>query len=225
MSDPLVIHTSCSRPENLPHLAQSFNVPSGLDVRWYISLDTRRVNVSEVEAGIEKLKQVLSGVDVVTIHEEREEIPCPWNLMRNRLLDRLEGSSFYFYMLDDDNILHPSFLMSVVPYLSKNTKGLIFSSIYDWEPHPYPWRTKYVIQLARPEFTRPTQIDTAQYIVHSDIIGSTRFIENDYCSDGIFIQTIFNSHPDSFVFLPQVLVYYNSLNPMKPWVPPLEIGF
>jgi len=229
MADPLVIHTCCSRPQNLPYLVQSLHYfPELLNVRWDISIDSNRVSRMEWEQKILDITSTIDNIPVFVTFEEHEHIEYPEYILRNRELERLFSGfpGFYFYTLDDDNILHPAFFPVIGHYIqNKPNKAYVFATIFQRENGPYPWIDSYLVRVPDPAFVRPTQIDIAQYVVHSSVIGDVRFLIRDGCADGVFIETLFNNKPTEFVFVPQILAYYNSLNPMKPWVPPLEIGF
>jgi hypothetical protein len=202
-------------------------LPELLNVQWDISIDSNRVNPVEWEQRILDIALTIDNISVSVTFEEHESIEYPEYILRNRELERLFNrlSGFYFYTLDDDNILHPAFFPVISHYIQKEpNKAYVFATIFQRENGPYPWIDSYLVRVPDPAFVSPTQIDIAQYVVHSTVIGDTRFVLGNGCADGIFIQTLFSNKRSEFVFIHQILAYYNSLNPMKPWVPPLEIG-
>jgi hypothetical protein len=228
MHDTLIVHTACSRPQNLPYLLQSFNLSKATNLEWYITVDANIVNQQEWEPKIAKLMSNVDKFTVSVTFEPHENGPHCENILRNIAIDRAFNKypGFYFCILDDDNILHPSFLPVIENYIERfPEKGYVYACHHYNEVGPAPWMEKHVLMSAGPQFVRPTQIDSAQYTVHSKLIEDIRFIPDDTCADGIFINQIFNKHIEEFKFIYQPLSYHNVLRPMQSFVPPLEIGF
>jgi hypothetical protein len=191
-------------------------------------VDANVVNQQEWEPKIAKLVSNVDKFTVSVVFEYHENLQYYENALRNVTINMAFNKypGFYFCILDDDNILYPSFLPVIENYIERfPEKCYVYACHHYNETGPAPWMEKHVLMSAGPQFVRPTQIDAAQYTVHSKLIGDIRFIREDACADGTFINQIFNRHSEEFKFIYQPLSYHNVLRPMQPFVPPLEIGF
>ena len=86
----LTIVTPCSRPENLPRIAESITGPA----RWIVVVDSAVVQGKVEQPGAE-----------VIYHSEPGSVAG--HAQRNAALDLIDSGWVYF--LDDDNIMHPDF--------------------------------------------------------------------------------------------------------------------
>lgn len=233
MYNPLIVATPCKHPDNLPYLLQSFNPSIFFGLEWHILVDANTVNRQEWEPKIAKL---VSGITrfrtAVTFEYHDDPRHSAKNILLNRALTRAFSiyAGFYFCILKDTNILHPSFLPVIENYTNRFPEKCY---VYGCHLCTVPGQTMYtehrVVMPADLNVIDLTQLSTAQYTVHSKFIGNTRFTRDDACSEGMFISEIFDKHEEDFKFLPQVLAYNDSLgfsgDNIAPWVPPLEIGF
>lgn len=227
--DPIIIITPCSRPENLKSMWHSFSSsPKDMAIYWYIHFDASKVDKKTADDTFfvisQKLITYFPHIRLMYRHETYQGKSIGGHGQRNQALDLIQNSVFlndsYVYILDDDNILHPDLLTVMRDYIEyePQRKGFIFSQIYDTESTREPHKWKYLIRMTSPEFVKPCYIDTAQYLIHTDLIGSTRVEADNFNGDGKFIQEIYKKDPSKFTFLTQPLCYYNSLNPEKQWV-------
>jgi hypothetical protein len=193
--DPLIIITPCSRPQNLPAMALSINHALA---HWIIIHDA-----SEVPGD--------APIYPNTVHIAVKG-GVMGNLQRNTALDLIKTPA-WLYVLDDDNIIHPDFMTGFINLLHQHrshARGFIFAQYM-----PKYWPTPESIPEPRTrvitaDLVREGEIDQAQFIIHTDLIGTTRY-QQKYSADGIFIETIYKQYPQRFVITPQVLAYYNFL--------------
>jgi hypothetical protein len=111
----------------------------------------------------------------------------------------------YTYFLDDDTILHPEFLETVIPILeNEDPEILIFGQNN---------KDNSVRLLPSYENIKVGHIDMGQYIFKTNSLPDhIRFKEDDYCADGIFIEELFKHHgPEKTKILNKQLSFYNFL--------------
>lgn len=197
-SEPkIVIVTPCSRPQNLQYIRQSIDLER--IKRWYISYDCQDNKMEFVqrypnEPKIKELKCVRPSIT--------------GNGPRNEALDeisRAEGKCLVCF-IDDDNKIHPDFLK----------KDFKFDKVYTYDilrgGAPYPGNNLKV-----------GYIDTANYLVDIDLIGSSRWGtsneadgkdvrgKNSDASDANFIIPIIEKNKDKWEYIPEILGYYNAI--------------
>lgn len=112
----------------------------------------------------------------------------------------------WVYFLDDDTLLHPDFLETILPLLESNSDKAAI--IFDQENKDGSMRL-----FANINQVKVCHIDMGQYIVNlSKLPSDLRFKENDYCADGIFIEELFNRvGPEQFIVVNKTLSTYNKL--------------
>ncbi|HRY32088.1 MAG TPA: hypothetical protein P5531_03875 [Bacteroidales bacterium] len=189
----LIIITPCSRPENLLSMRASL---SKIPCEWVICYDTRN--------GHQPQRFAHSN----WIYEIKEPGGVSGNAQRNAILDFLvcERMQGWVYCLDDDNLMHPDFYKVWEAYRGMNNiRGMIFGQ----ELPDGGFR------INTPDNIKVCHIDQAQYCLHTDLIGSKRYIQK-YEADGHFIEELYRENPGSFVILPQIASYYNRLKWNKP---------
>ena len=135
-------------------------------------------------------------------HPKIKEFACKGtgisgNDQRNYGLDQVKGES-YIYMLDDDNKMHPDFWN----FLSTIKKGKIYT--FDQIGNP-------VNPSGSGAECKVGKIDTAQFLVDSSLIEGERWIADDYCADGHFIEKLYKKNKESHIYIQEVLAYYNFL--------------
>jgi hypothetical protein len=116
------------------------------------------------------------------------------NAQRNFALDWIQHNNIdtFIYFLDDDNSIHPHFY-NIIPfllpdnYMTFNTNNLKGN----------------VIQLAH--------IDTAMFIIHSNLCKNKRWVLDKYEADFHFIKLIHDSFPDDWIYIDNTFAYYNNL--------------
>jgi hypothetical protein len=186
--------TPCSRPYHLDAVYGSIlaqRMPTD-NITWWIIFDADRV-LFDVQARFNKLR-----VETGSVRGK------PWGDKQTDVaLERIKDG--WVYRVDDDNIIHRDFLARL-----SNVSGcaLVVDQV---------WKNGDLRLRASPENLKPLIVDTAQFAVKREAIGSVRWI--DYVKhhntmrggDGYFIQQIHNRHMDDFTFVNEPLCYYNYL--------------
>lgn len=194
--------TPCSRPEFLMTIYDSIKnqtYNNFANITWWIMLDTKRVtSIKEVNLP----KSANFSIEVIL---DSYPSSVAGHGQRNAVLNKL-GTHDWFYSIDDDNILHPNFLETVNNEIkaSSDIKAVVVNQVL---------KNGSTRLLAAPQNTKVCSIDTAQYIVRTDLVGDTRFVETEYCADGIFIETLHKKDAESFRYVNQPFCYYNYLRP------------
>jgi hypothetical protein len=199
MHNPLIVATACRHPDNLPRLLQSFNPPRTIDLEWHILVDANTVDQQEWEPKIAELVSVVTKFKVVVTFEHYDDNPGHFakNILLNRALNRafLIHSVFYFCILDDDNILYPSFLPVIESYIERFPE-----KCHVYVCHPY----------------MDEHVNAVQYTVYSKLIGGTRFMRDDAHAEDTFINQIFHMHSKKFKFVYWLIPYLDWRPGAKP---------
>jgi len=118
------------------------------------------------------------------------------NAQRNAALKVITAKRSWVYCLDDDNLLHPDLL--------KRIKGNEFLK-YDIITFDQLLEDGTIRKGNNP--TR-TNIDQAQFLIRKSIHEP---YEQEHDADGILIEKLVNKYPERWLYLPEVLCYYNRL--------------
>lgn len=192
------IITRCTRLDNILKIKESVFSTDKFSVIWHITFDTS--SIMEIDSTI------LSELnDTNTILNFTKGIKGDFgHQLINKCIDKIDYG--YVYVLDDDNFLYPSFYDKIYQYITDNPDklGFIFNQKVDGKDF-----TGLDIRLASPENTKVRGIDMAQFLLNRTLISNTRIPNTMYIGDGIYIEEIFNRSPDDFLFIDEVLCYYN----------------
>ena len=190
--------TRCSRVSNLLTLLDTV-YSSGVSVSWHIVFDTKHVRDIEVS--------LLARLYEVGAHLYFRE-GDGWGLSNlNDILKALpEG---YVSHLDDDNLIHPDYYTKLTKAIKKNPKKKVFcyGQLVDIGTG--------FNRDASPGNTVVGGIDLAQYTVHTDVYKTMSY-GSGYTADGEFIEAYHKSNPEEFVFINEVISYYNYLQQTAP---------
>ncbi|NBP57032.1 glycosyltransferase, partial [bacterium] len=128
----------------------------------------------------------------------------------NQCLDEIEDG--FIYVLDDDNILHENFYQSIYNYIKENPNksGFIFNQKVGGKDF-----SGLDVRLVKEENIKVGHIDMAQFLLKRSLIGHTRFNPMKYVADGEFIVEVFESNKEDFLFIDEVLCYYNFIEKKK----------
>lgn len=185
--------TRCTRVENLLTLLDGVYA-SGVDVSWHIVFDTN--HVKEVDVKI-----------LGELYKNKAELYFRdgdgWGLSNlNDILKALpEG---YVFHLDDDNMMHPDYYrqMSIANSIWPDKKVFCYGQELTLQGDNF--------RYASPENTVVGSIDLAQYTVHTDVYKEMSY-GSGYTADGEFIEAYHKAHPEEFVFVNEVMCYYNRI--------------
>lgn len=193
--------TRCTRVENLLTIADSV-YKEGVDVTWHVVFDTNVVK--EIEASL--LGELYKlGAELYF----KQGTPGTYMYPEMNELVKTLPSEDYVTLIDDDNIVHPDYYDVIIDTIKTNPHNDAFCYdqliTLDNPTHRY----------ASPENTVVGGIDLAQYTVCAGTFFNYQF-GSGYCGDGEFIQALHNSRPQTFVFIDQILCYYNYLQQVTP---------
>jgi hypothetical protein len=177
----LNIITPCSRPENLYKIAESINIPRE-NYRWLVVFDSNTIP-----------NNIPGNCEAYAIKIKDSIVG---NGQRNYALDLIKEGHIYFN--DDDTTIHSD----------------LWSNVYNKDNEEF---ISFIQQFKNNTFRlsgisiKLNNIDSHNFIVHSSIVGSLRWILNRYDADGIFAEQCFNKLTIPAYYIPKVLSIYNSL--------------
>jgi hypothetical protein len=187
------ILTAVSRPENLHQIHASIVTSLGscpIDVCWIIIYAV---------GPHEPIIFPSSSFEI-----ERHFFGAPNRLgilQKNYGIEQIRDG--WYYCLDDDNIIHPEFFTEIARAMKDHPSARAFAfGQKRWDQ----WGTL----LASRETMEPNKIDNAMFVARRDLIGTHRY-EQAGCEDYLFYRKLFDEYPGDFVFLDQILAYYNFL--------------
>jgi hypothetical protein len=189
------IVTAVSRPENLQRLHESIATALGthpVDVTWIIIFNA---------GPHEPIFFPASRFDI-----ERHFFGEPNTfglLQKNHGIAQVRDG--WYYLLDDDNILHPRFFEALLPAIDANPgkQAFVFGQ-QRWD--------RWGNLKAAAENMEPNKIDNSMFLVRRDFIGDERYnLEQVGIEDYFFFRKLFDKNPSTFVFLDEVLAFYNFL--------------
>ena len=188
---PVVIITPCSRPENLEKLRESIHFDNDNLVAWVIIYDLRNMAFNKRYTNDPKIIETGCYEDGVVGHQ-----------IRNMALREIVKDGLV-YFLDDDTILHPYF-WTIVNNFRPEINIYTFNLLY---------QNGSILYGNNPTIRN---IDTCQFIFHKKAAKNYAFTPDDYCGDGLFIQTLYQENQDTTLFVNSIGAYYNWLNKAQP---------
>ena len=177
----LNIITPCSRPENLITISKSINIPKK-NYRWIVVFD------GEVFPD----KELIPENCEMYLHTNKDSIVG--HSQRNYALDVVHDG--YIYFNDDDTVVHNE--------LWNNIKDLD-NDFISFMQEDINGNTRLI-----GDKIVVGHIDSHNFIVHTSIIGNTKFIITKYDADGYFANECFSQSKNS-KHINIVLSTYNSL--------------
>lgn len=186
------IITPCTRPENLFRIKES--IPFEYVHEWIIVYDESKISNPHLFQD-NKIKE----------YSCKNNNSINGNAQRNYGLDHLTGDT-YVYFLDDDNIIHPQFHTLIQTIEPKR--------IYTFDQKRPPDEFPYKDILTGNEIGM-FQIDTSMFLVDSSLCKYIRWVVDEYAADAIFIVECYSNHPKQWIYVNQVLSYYNYLNNLE----------
>ena len=195
----LAIITACSRPENLQAMYDSMShmQTETFQGMWYIVHDAETVPETTLP-DVWWIRQFA--------HKQADSVAGKGQV--NFVLDYLSDSNFkgWIWILDDDNTMHPSLTRAIETVdVYTQAQGVAFAQQLDgWMRNVFP------------DTMKETFIDQAQYAFKLSLVGEDR-IPLRYTGDGAFAEMLFNKNKLAWVFLTDVLCYYNALRGFSPF--------
>jgi len=187
----LSIITACSRPQNLKKIYESIKFDQV--EKWYIIYDTSKCRTYDEtfigDTNAEKILELSCNKEGFAGHPQI-----------NYALDLIKDG--FVYIMDDDNIFHPTFWTIL--------KDLDLEFIYTWDQD----RIQEGRILKGGQIERE-KIDTSQFIVPRNLIGSVKWAEQKSAGDFRFISQIYNKHEDKFKYIPKTACYHNFIKKVR----------
>lgn len=209
----LYIVTPLSRIENLTEITKSFKDFFNSfknEINWIIIVDKSVFKKFYKE----KTKPIMNFLNLsICFVESPYYKSFVGHSHRNYFLNYVYPNFFkskklnnWLYFLDDDTLLHPDFLETIIPLLNSNLDKAAI--IFDQENKDGSMRL-----FANINSVKVCHIDMGQYVINlSKIPTDLRFKEDDYCADGIFIEELFKRvGPEQFLVINKTLSTYNKL--------------
>jgi len=155
----LNIVTPCSRPENLHIINQSINIPKD-NYRWIVVFDLDELPNKEL---------IPTNCETYLYRENGSVVG---HAQRNYALDIIDDG--YVYFNDDDTTIHPNLWKTIKNF---NSDFISFIQL----------NKNGQMRLIGNE-VRVGGIDSHNFIVSRNVVGSSRFFINRYDADGYFAQ-------------------------------------
>lgn len=182
----LNIITACSRPENLSIIKGS--ILSSLHVmpiKWTIVYDSSVYIHTLSDSWIleANIKGGIAG-----------------SLQKNVGID-LANEDDFLYFLDDDNLLHPHIAEAIIGLTKyEEVPACVFNQLMEND----------IVRTVTPEKMVVGEIDQAQIMTTKAALGELRY-DDRYDHDGKLIEAFFIRSDYKFLFISEVLSYYNRL--------------
>lgn len=196
----LNIITRCTRTQNLNSVSKSIFNKSNFQIIWHVAFDTHVLKDidAEILSDIQSnggLCYFIKGIDGDFGHD-----------IINQILSQIDDG--FVFVLDDDNIIHEDFYEELYRSIISNPHklGFVYNQRIDGKDF-----TGQEIRYCDPSKMKVSQVDMAQVVLHITLIANIRLCNMNYIADSIFIEKVYNSLPDSFLFINKILCYYNYL--------------
>lgn len=190
------ILTRCSRPNNLLKVANS--IPKAEDIVWHVIFDSTRLKDIDVDL-LTKLQEFSPRI----YFEYSQGGDYLYPQMSRIIKDTIQSG--WIYSLDDDNILHENFYEKVKQHIGDSVDGIVFNQHVAGKDF-----TGLDVRYAKPENMKVRHIDLAQFVLNRKVFDRIEF-EAGYDADGRFIEKVYESNPDGFIFIDEILAHYNYL--------------
>lgn len=185
----LTITTPCSRPENLQKLYDSIDFEK--INQWIICYDTSKNRTYPKIFNNKKILEITADGTKVN--------SCAGHFQHNEALNLIKNS--YVYRLDDDTIIHPNF-WNFNFVLTEKTESLIYT---------FDCVNKHNKIYKKGDNPKPFNIDTSCFCVHNSLIGEDRWQNDNYGADGQFIRQMVKKNGMKFIYVSEIMAYYNYL--------------
>jgi len=157
-------------------------------------------NIPIMQFNIDRLKFAIKD----TIFIWATDVGGPWgNDIREKYTQEFPG--FWIMYLDDDNYISEDAIEFIKALFIKpvEPRAYIFNQIHG---------TKGGLRCeAKPDNMVRGKVDAAQILVHGHLCRDIHWNLEEHDADGMFIEELYKSCPEKFVFVPEVTVWYNAL--------------
>lgn len=186
----LTVVTPCYRLRGLKVISGEIEkLKEFFDVKWVIGVDASKISVNDVGFGDAVFK-----VDKSVFGAQQKNTG-------------MKLAMEWVFFLDDDNMIHRHFGKQLAHHIRQypGKKCFVFDQL-----HP----TGH-LRLPAKEGFQIGEIDTGNFVIHQDIIGSSEWKEDSYANDYYFLSDVYDRHRDKFVFSPEAVTYYNGLSRVR----------
>jgi hypothetical protein len=192
----LNIITRCTRTSFLDKIYEQVFAPGKFNVTWWILFDlTDREFDLDVFVKFSKKNinlRFFYGVPGDMGHTYLNEI-----------YSQIEDG--YIYNLDDDNSLHENFYERIYNLIEQTSAQII---VFDQYVGGKDFSGLEVRSVSS-ENMKVSKVDFAQIVFKKHFSEDTKFVSNYYCGDGVFIEELYQKYSEEFLFVNEVLCYYN----------------
>jgi len=191
--------------DNLLPIANSiFPAPPGFEVQWHLLIDT--ANLQEIDTSELQKIYDLEHTKIYFFKSSNDYLHPAISKVTSKL------TTGFVYILDDDNILHPDFYREVrkLQLRNKKFKGLVFDQLVDGKDF-----SGLGIRKAHPDNMKIGEVDSAQALLHVDFYKKYEWVE-EYVADSRFLEKVYEDNSEDFVFLNELLSYYNYISSASP---------
>jgi hypothetical protein len=197
--------TPCTRTNDLQKIYNSIPFDTFQNIKWYIVFDSEKLEMLPFDT----LSFLQNSSNIVYSFCKNNSIPNVKNdsgRIRSYILDIIRSKNRnaeqFVCCMDDDNIMYPNYIKRIMENLENtNYQGIIYHQSF---------RNNRIRLEASPSNVMPSKIDAAQYIININLTKGVKW-GNGSRDDGIFIQDVYTKNQDKFIFLNEVLCYYNYL--------------
>ena len=182
----ITIITPCIRPDNLAKIKKSINFDYINE--WIIIYDKKYIKNQHLfeDDKIKEYEFLGSGIS--------------GNPQRNYGLDNISNINTYVYFLDDDNIIHPN-LYKLLDIIEDNK---IYTFNQKRPDNVFPYK-----ELLLGNKIEIGEIDSAMFLVDYNLCKNIRWIPDKYVADGIFIVECYSENRDKWIYIDELIAYYN----------------
>jgi len=206
--------TRCTRTSNLLKIKPTVfdtSKTSNVDIHWHIMFDTGALKDIDAEV-LAELDQANTTIHFIKGKKGGMMYPETTDLIRHIVShesDMVTRGSGWFYLLDDDNIMHFDFYQRVEEHLTipANSDKVMIIVGQDVAGKDF---TGLKYREATPQNTGYQKTDIAQVLLRGDLFDEYGFTA-DYAADGFFIDEVYKDHPSRFVWIDEILSHYNYL--------------
>lgn len=124
------------------------------------------------------------------------------NAQRNYGIDNISNKSTYLYFLDDDNIIHPD----LYKLFDKLEPDKIYTFNQRRPNNIYPF-----VDILNGNNIEINNIDTAMFLIDYNLCKDIRWINNKYNADGSYMKECFKNNEARWVYVDELLSFYNFL--------------
>jgi glycosyltransferase involved in cell wall biosynthesis len=195
------IITRCTRPANLYTVRDSIfkNLPDEISIKWRIIFDTSVLDTIPTS--------IIEDFSAYSLHFWKGTPGDFAHMLINRAIDLVEEDA-WFYILDDDNELHPSMLETVFKVHKENPikQGMLFSQFIGGKDF-----TGLQVRQIDGTNIKVREVDMAQFLLAKKLVGDKRLNPMQYIADGYFIEELYAENALRFIIIDDILCLYNSL--------------